>query len=92
MTKVILVHHSREGPMAFDIFCDGDCPVDPCPAGFFGYELPDCPWVKARGLDGYRCSEDLAHIPEVNAEVVRHINRLIREHGFTVEFAEEGWE
>jgi len=29
--RVILVHHSRAGSMAFDIFCDGDCPVDPCP-------------------------------------------------------------
>ena len=92
MTGVILVHRAREGPIAFDVFCDGDCPVDPCDG--FGYELPDCPWVRRMVERGhvYRCSEDLAHLPEVNAEVVRHINHLIHEHGFAVEFAEEGWE
>jgi hypothetical protein len=39
----------------------------------------------------YFCSGDLDHIPEINTEVARRLNALIRD-GFRVEFAEEGWE
>jgi hypothetical protein len=91
--RMILVHYSRAGSMAFDIFCPGDYPVDPC-AGMDSYEVPDCPWVKRMVEKGYvyRCSGDLNHISEINAEVARWLNKLVWQDGFTVEFAEEGWE
>ncbi|MFP3209285.1 MAG: hypothetical protein RXR82_06270 [Nitrososphaeria archaeon] len=87
------MHSTRTGGVAFDIFCDeNDCEKHLWYFRNFGYRVPDCPFVQKSGLRGYRYSNDLEHITGINTEVVQVINRLIREHGYTVVFAEEGWE
>jgi len=92
MTRTILVHPTRTGGVAFDVFCDeSDCEEHLWYFKNYGYRVPDCPFVQKSGLKGYKYSDDLEHIRGVNEDVAKAINRLIREYGYTVVFAEAGW-
>jgi hypothetical protein len=81
MSGLIVIH---PGPMpktlCFDIFCPEPIPIE---LRDFGYKYEDCPYVKALNRSDYVCSEDTAHIPEINIAVVEIINKLI-EKGFKV--------
>ena len=81
--KLIIVHPSPIGTLAFDIFC----PKDEIPPELndFGYRVEECPYVKEYGVEDYVASEDLGHILILNKKVLETIFRLIQK-GFEVEF------
>jgi len=90
--KVILVHHNNLSSIAFDVFYPKNFKIDPR-LEFQSYDMPECPFVqKSKLKEYYRFSGDLDHIPEINKEVAQSINKLIKDYGFTVMFAEDGWE
>jgi len=78
--RLIIVHPNRMGIPCFDVYGDDE---------EFGYRMEGCEFVKKEGLEDYSWSEDLAHIPEINAAVMAKINELI-ERGWRVRF--EGWD
>jgi len=89
--KVILIHHGPSGSLNFDIFYPKNFKIDPS-LNFEDYEMSACPYVQRSGLkEYYRFSGDLNHIPEKNKEVAQSLNKLIKDYGFTVVFAEDGW-
>jgi hypothetical protein len=81
--KVIVVHPTARGGIAFDIYCPRE-EVPPELEGF-GYRAEWCPVVNKLGTEGYVCSEDLHHDPEENRMILRVIAQLIRK-GFDVEY------
>ena len=78
--RLIIVHPNRMGIPCFDVYGDDE---------EFGYRMEKCRFVQKEGLEDYSWSEDLAHIPELNADVMAKINELI-ERGWKVRF--EGWD
>ena len=90
--KVILIHHGPSGSLNFDVFYPENFKIDPR-LEFQSYDMPECPYVQESGLKKYyRFSGDLDHIPEINKEVAQSLNKLIKDYGFTVVFAEDGWD
>jgi hypothetical protein len=83
--KLIAIHPCATGYICFDIFC----PKSEIPEELdgFGYRVEHCPVVKKIGVEDYVCSEDLAHPPWFNLEVMKTIVKLIK-MGFEVEFIE----
>ena len=78
--RLIIVHPNILGIPCFDVYGDDED---------FGYEMKECPYVEREGLEDYSWSEDLSHIPEINAAVMAKINELIK-RGWIVRF--EGWD
>ena len=78
--RLIIVHPNYRGVPCFDVYGDDED---------FGYEMKECQYVKREGLEDYSWSEDLSHIPEINAAVMAKINELIK-RGWIVRC--EGWD
>ena len=87
--RVILIHRDNLSSIAFDVFYPDNFKIDPH-LDFEDYQV-NCPYVKKSELKNYKFSGDLDHIPDVNKEVAQSINKLIKDYGFTVMFAEDGW-
>ena len=88
--KIILIHRALGGSIGFDVFYPDGVEIDPH-LNFEEYEMSTCPYVKKSGFKNYRFSGDLDHIPERNKEIAQSLNKLTKDYGFTVVFAEDGW-
>jgi len=90
--KVILIHRDNLSSIAFDVFYPKNFKIDPS-LNFEDYEMSACPYVQESKLkEYYRFSGDLDHLPDINKEIAYSLNKLIKDYGFTVVFAEDGWE
>jgi len=89
--KVILIHHGPSGSLNFDVFYPKNFKIEQS-LNFEEYEMSSCPYVQESGLkEYYRFSGDLDHLPNLNKEIAHSLNKLIKDYGFTVVFAEDGW-
>jgi len=90
--KVILIHHGPSGSLNFDVFYPKNFKIDPN-LNLEDYEMSACPYVQESKLkEYYRFSGDIDHLPDINKEIAQSLNKLIKDYGFTVVFAEDGWE
>jgi len=85
---VILVHPSAFGRPSFDIFGDEELRKE---LDGWGYECKECMYVREHRDKipyPYICSEDLDHVPDINATIEAYINSIIA-MGISVKFV--GW-
>ena len=87
--KIILIHHGPSGSLNFDVFYPKNFKIDPS-LNFEDYEMSACPYVQESKLkEYYRFSGDIDHLPDINKEIAQSLNKLIKDYGFTVVFAED---